>query len=66
MVDGRPHALRPAGERSGAMICGVGRRGDIPPARRCQSRVQVCDLQKTFSTQPCIFSELPETLPEPL
>lgn len=31
-----------------------------------QSRVQVCDLQRIFITQPCILSELPETLPEPL
>ena len=30
------------------------------------SRVQVCDLQRTFRTQPFIFSELPETVPEPL
>jgi hypothetical protein len=29
------------------------------------SRVQVCDLQKTFMAQPFSFSELPETVPAP-
>lgn len=29
-------------------------------------RVQVCDLHRTFSTQPFMLSELPETVPEPL
>ena len=38
------------------------------PARRPvdYSRVQVCDLHRTFSTQPFMLSELPETVPEPL
>ncbi len=35
-----------------------------PPAD--YSRVQVCDLHRTFSTQPFMLSELPETVPEPL
>lgn len=34
--------------------------------RGAYSRVQVCDLQSTFSTQPFILSELPLTEPEPL
>lgn len=29
-------------------------------------RVQVCDLQSTFKTQPCIFSEVPWIDAEPL
>ncbi len=29
-------------------------------------RVQVCDLQRIFKTQPCIFSELPWIDAEPL
>lgn len=31
-----------------------------------QSRVHVCDLQSTFSTQPFMRSELPLIAPEPL
>lgn len=36
------------------------------PPSCCYNRVQVCDLHKIFSTQPFMFSELPETVPEPL
>lgn len=44
------------------------RREDRKPTRRLvdYSRVQVCDLHRTFSTQPFMLSELPETVPEPL
>lgn len=42
--------------------------GGRKPTRRLvdYSRVQVCDLHRTFSTQPFMLSELPETVPEPL
>lgn len=42
--------------------------GGRKPTRRLVDyrRVQVCDLHRTFSTQPFMLSELPETVPEPL
>ncbi len=42
--------------------------GRTEPARRhvYYRRVQVCDLQRTFSTQPFILIVLPETVAEPL
>ena len=49
--------------------CRAALAGGEPKARPppfCYNRVQVCDLQKTFSTQPFMLSELPETVPEPL
>ncbi|GEM_PF-2623955 len=54
------HRMSPAGDA----VRG-GRTGARPPP--CYySRVQVCDLQRTFSTQPFMLSELPETVAEPL
>jgi hypothetical protein len=40
--------------------------GQGPPDISHYMRVQVCDLQRTFKTQPCILSEAPLIDAEPL
>lgn len=58
---------RPAdGSSAGLDGVAVPEREAGPKGFACYRRVQVCDLHSTASTQPFIFSELPDTLPEPL